>query len=148
MKIKKILLTLVLMLIFTTNVYADNTVTRIDDIYSTTNVSGKNPVYITNLKDFTIEIINDNFKVIDINDPTADTRYKGDKQKVIVLKTKPTADITYTNIYSITFKNAGYYINSNGQAVYLDIKLTNTESFIKYTGEISTYYEMATVGPN
>ena len=149
MKIKKILLTLVLMLIFTTNVYADNTVTRLDNIYSTTNVSGKNPVYITNLSN-PIITINDsnNFKVIDINDPTSDTRYKGDKQKVIVLKTKPTADVTYTNPYSITFQNAGYYIDSKGQAIYLDIMITNTESFIKYAGEISTYYEMATVGPN
>ncbi|MBR7041902.1 MAG: isopeptide-forming domain-containing fimbrial protein, partial [Bacilli bacterium] len=87
------------------------------DIGNAPRIQGKRTIYITNMTNYTVNI-NDkkNFEFVGAE---------------IKVKEKLKKSKTYTNPFSIVFNNAGYYINDNGDTVYVNV-IVNADSLYMY----------------
>ena len=114
---KKILLFIfILLLVPFKNVYG-YAVNRINDISNAPRINGKRTIYITNMNDPVVNIVD-----------SSNFEYVGTEIKI---KEKLKTSKTYTNPFNIVFRNAGYYINDNGDAVYVNVKV-NADSLYMY----------------
>ena len=142
MKKTKILILILFMIMLVPNVYAASTVKEVADIKKTPLLSGKKYVYINNMKDYTITINdNDNFRVF-TNNGTSN----------VAIYNLPTASKTYNNPYDIYWDKIGYYVDDNGNPVYLDARLKVNKIELKWVEDVSRiaypYYLVARVNKN
>ena len=127
MKKTIILILTLFMVMVVPNVYAASTVKEVSDINITPLLSGKKYVYINNMKDYTITIHdNNNFRV-----------YTNAGTSHIALYNLPTTSKTYNNPYEIYWDKIGYYVDDNGNPVYLDAKVNINKIELKWVDGIS-----------
>ncbi len=106
-------------------VYAESIVESVSDINNVPVLSGRKTIYITDTKDFKININDtDNFKIINDNE--------------IVIYNKPTKDTSYENPFSLTYNNAGYYINDAGDTVKINVIISATKIMLDTPNESYT----------
>ena len=129
---KKIIFFVVVLFMFMLipSVYAASTVEEVSNIKIPPLLSEKKFFYINNMKDYTITINdNNNFKVL--NDGTADW---------LTIYNLPTSTKTYNNPYEVYWDKIGYYVDDNGNPVYLDAKVTADTITLKWKEGISNYH--------
>ncbi len=139
MKKISILIIMILTLALIPKTYAASTVEEISNINIPPLLSGKKYVYINNMDNYTITI-NDhaNFEVLD----------KGNSY--IVIHNIPTSTKTYNNPFEVSWDKIGYYVDDNGNPVYLDAKVKVNKIILKWTDGISDsnyrHYAVGQVG--
>ena len=117
-KYRKILLLIVtiLLIIPVKNVYAYK-LNKISNINNAPRIKGKRTIYITNMNNYEVTIKDKkNFKKIGTTIGIIE-KLKSSKQ--------------YNNPYSVKYKNAGYYIDDNGDTVYVNV-IVNANSVYIY----------------
>lgn len=124
-KYRKVLLLIVtiLLLMPVKSVFAYK-LNKIPNISDAPRISGKRTIYITNMNNYEVTI-NDkqNFKLIGASISIIE-KLKSSKQ--------------YNNPYSIKYKNAGYYIDNNGNTVYVNVIVTANSVYIYLPKNYST----------